>query len=298
MRPASRPRKLAALAAALGLGVLLGACGSNSAAGTGGGIGSSAPSTTAGPSSTSSTPTTTVPPTTTTSPDAIPQPSAAHPLTMLEIGDSLGEDLGFGLGDLYADDPWVHVVQAAVGDTGLANQAYFNWPAKLETLLQQYHPGVLVVFLGANDGQGFWYDGQLAEVGNAVWHTGYSARVAEMMSEATAAGTKVMWVGMPIMQDPGFWQEMETMNAVYSAEAATHPGVTYFDSAPVFENAAGQYTASIEEDGQEVLLRDPDGVHIANGGDDRLAFSLIAPMEKAWGVQLFPPGRQPSAPAV
>lgn len=286
MRSSLPARLLPAALAVVGLGVALGACGTaaaNDPATTG---------TAGGGSSTLATSTTTTVPatTTTTNPDLLPQPSAAHPLTILEIGDSLGEDLGFGLGDLYAHDPWVHVVQDAVGDTGLANISYYSWQTKLGAELQQYHPGAVVVFLGANDGQNFWYNGQYASPGNAVWHTGYSARVSALMSEATAAGARVMWVGMPIMEDPSFWREMQLMNSVFAAEAATHPGVKYFASWPVFADAAGQYVSSING----VVLRAPDGIHIANGGDARLADALVPAMQHTWGITLFPPGTAPA----
>lgn len=274
---------------AVALAAALGGCG----------VGSAAPATTR-PSTTlartvASSTTTLPPPTTTVPADTLPQPSAARPLTILEIGDSLGEDLGFGLGDVYASDPWVHVVQAAVGDTGLANTGYYDWHAKLAAELQQYHPGVVVVFLGANDGQNFWYGGKYASFGNAVWHAGYSARVAALMAEATAAGARVMWVGMPIMQDPAFWREMEMMNTIYAAQAALHPGVTYFASWPLFADASGHYVASATgAGGQQTLLRAPDGIHIANGGDDRLAAALVPAMQRAWGIQLFPAGTGPA----
>lgn len=279
---------VAAGAVALAAAAALGGCGTGGAAPP-----STPPSTTLVRTVAS---TTTVPrPTTTVPADLLPQPSAAHPLTILEIGDSLGEDLGFGLGDLYASDPWVHVVQAAVGDTGLANTGYYDWQTKLAAELQQYHPAVVVVFLGANDGQNFWYGGQYASFGNAVWHTGYSARVAALMAEATAAGARMMWVGMPIMQDPAFWQEMETLNEVYAAQAALHPGVTYFASWPVFADADGHYVASAAgAGGQQIVLRAPDGIHIANGGDDRLAAALVPAMQHAWGIRLFPPGTGPA----
>jgi hypothetical protein len=217
------------------------------------------------------------------------QPTAQQPLTFVEIGDSLGEDLGFGLGDsVFASDPLVRVIQAAVGDSGLARPDYYNWPAQLESLIQEYHPGALIVFIGGNDAQSFIQNGQYVGFGTAIWHRVYSARVAQMMSEALDAGARVLWVGMPIMQDSGFSAEMQALNSIYQAEAAEHPGVTYFSSWPVFSGSNGQYVASSLIGGQEVLLRDPDGVHIASGGGDLLAQDLVSPMEKAWGIQLFP----------
>jgi hypothetical protein len=112
-----------------------------------------------------------------------------------------------------------------------------------------------------------------------------------VMNEATSAGARVLWVGMPIMQNAGFSQEMELLNSIYRSQAAVHKGVTYFPSWGVFSNSAGQYISEIPgPGGQTILLRDPDGIHIATGGCDRLAQAVVAPMENAWGIDLFPAG--------
>lgn len=282
-------RHVAALVVPL-LSLVAAACGAG-AAGSGSSTsdpGTSVTTSSGPPSSSSSTSTSTTSTLPATQP--LPQPTAAHPLTIVEIGDSLGEDLGFGLGDVFGSKPLVKVVQAARGDTGLARPDYYDWPAHVKTLLQAYHPGVLVVFLGANDGQGFTSNGQVVQFGSSLWHSVYSARVAAVMSEATAAGTRVLWVGLPLMQDPGFEAEMAKMNAIFSAEAVVHPGVVYFSSIPVLANAAGQYAESIPGPSGSIVLRQPDGVHMATGGDDRLAQALIAPIEHNWGVDLTSPG--------
>jgi len=225
------------------------------------------------------------------------QPTAEHPLTILEIGDSLGEDLGFGLGDyVFASDSYVHVIQAAVGDTGLARPDYYDWPAHLEADLRQYHPGAVIVFLGGNDGQSFNVNGEYVGFGTSLWHRVYAARVALVMRECLAADARVLWVGMPIMQAAYLAAEMQKMNAIYEAEARRHPGVTYFPSWAVFATPQGAYTASIVVNGETELLRDPDGLHIANYGDDLLAVDLVAPMEAAWGIKLFPRGRAAPSP--
>jgi hypothetical protein len=199
-------------------------------------------------------------------------------------------DLGFGLGDdVFATDPYVKITQAAVGDTGLARPDYFNWPAKLQSLLQEYHPGAVIIFLGGNDAQGFDVNGEAVAFGTPLWLSVYRSRVADMMTEAVAAKARVLWVGMPIMQSAAFAAEMQQLNTIYGEEASKHPGVTYFSSWPVLATPQGQYTASLVENGQTVLLRDPDGVHLATGGFDLLAQALVAPMDKAWGIKLFPP---------
>ena len=61
----------------------------------------------------------------------LPAPTARHPLRLLVVGDSLGEDLQFGLADLLDVHRDVRLYEDAIGDTGLANVAYYNWPAHL-----------------------------------------------------------------------------------------------------------------------------------------------------------------------
>jgi hypothetical protein len=224
---------------------------------------------------------------TTAPPPPIPQPSAAHPLTILEIGDSLGEDLGIGMGGVLGSDPRVRVLQEAVGDTGLARPDYYDWAVHLEEELATYHPGVVVVMLGGNDGQSFDANGSYVGFGTSEWHTIYSERVAQVMDEATKAGAHVLWVGMPIMQDAAFSATMETLNSVYEQQAADHAGVTWFPSWNVFTNAAGGYASELPDaSGQLVLVRDSDGIHIAYGGCTRLASAIVPAMDAAWGIHL------------
>lgn len=206
---------------------------------------------------------------------------------MLEIGDSLGEDLGLGMGDVLGSDPLVRVIQDAVGDSGLARPDYYDWPAHLAQELAQYHPGAVVVMLGGDDGQNFINAGQYVTFGTPLWHTVYSERVATMMDEATAAGAHVFWVGMPIMGDSGLSAEMTLENQVYAQQAATHSGVTYFSSWSLFTNAAGGYAQYLADaSGQLVMVRDADGVHLTGAGSDRLAKAIVTPMEQAFGVKL------------
>jgi lysophospholipase L1-like esterase len=220
-------------------------------------------------------------------PPPIPRPTAAHPLVMLEIGDSLGQDLGFGLGDQFGGDSRVVVDQQAQESTGLANPGYYNWAAHLEQDLAQFHPKVVVVMLGGNDAQNFMQFNQGVVFGSALWRIDYGERVAQIMDEATAAGAHVLWVGLPIMQDPTFSHQMAELNSVFAAQAWQHPGVTYYPSWKLFSTPAGQYSAYLRTpSGQEIEARDNDGVHLAPAGWDYLAAALVKPMETAWRISL------------
>lgn len=218
---------------------------------------------------------------------AVDQPSAAHHLTILKIGDSLGEELGFGLQDLLGANHNVTIVQDAVGDTGLARPDYYNWPVHLAQELSKTRPRVVVIMLGGDDGQGFDYLGRTVTFGTPAWRSIYTQRVAQLMGEATAAGAHVIWVGLPIMGSKYFSSEMASMNAIYAVQASIHPFVTFVPTWSLFANAAGAFSASLPGPGGRVeLMRNPDGVHFSGAGDDRLASAVVNAMDKTFRIHL------------
>ncbi|HET9186991.1 MAG TPA: DUF459 domain-containing protein [Acidothermaceae bacterium] len=219
------------------------------------------------------------PPVVVASPGDVSSPTLPTPMTVVEIGDSLGEDLGFGLHDVLRSFEGVELVQAAKGNSGLVQPQYYDWPTHLSTLLAAHRPDVVVVFIGANDVQDFYAGGVLQQFGTVGWKQAYAQRVATLMAEATAAGAKMLWVGMPVMKSATFSSSMAKLNDIFQAQAAVHPGVTYFPSWDLFTDATGRYVKTAQIDGKSVTLRTPDGVHITfgngGGGADMLARAVV-----------------------
>ncbi len=208
----------------------------------------------------------------------IPQPSAKHILTVLSVGDSLGEDLGYGLQDIVGSDPYIHLVLDAVGSTGLANVAYYNWPAVLESELQRYRPQIMVIIVGGNDAVGFYQNGSPVEFGTPLWRRDYALRVSDMISEAEKIKCKVFWVGLPIMSDSSVLpnSSIQLLNSVYAAEAKLHPGVVYVPSWNLFKGPGGNFTQYLKNPSGELLsVRDSDGVHIAPPAGQELIASYV-----------------------
>jgi uncharacterized protein len=232
---------------------------------------------------------TTIPPTTTTLPVEAPlvEPTRSHPLTILQIGDSIGEDLGYGLASTIGNDSRVRLVQGSVGDTGLTNIAYFNWPGTLYHQLHQFHPKVVVVMLGANDWQGMLISGAPYQAGTPKWIEQYTARVSEMMNEATSFGAKVLWIGLPIMQSSSFSHDMEVLNSIFKKEAQLHPGVTFAPTWKLFSTHSGHFSEYLQVDGSLVEVRDADGIHIAPpGGTNLLGSYVVEKMDSVWHVRI------------
>ncbi len=218
------------------------------------------------------------------------QPRPGHVLTILDVGDSIGEDLGIGLGSLLGGDRWVRVLQDAVGSTGLAAVGYYNWPLELEKELETYHPELVVVMLGGNDAQSFDVGSTYVGFGTPLWRSVYSRRVATMMDEATSAGAHVLWVGMPIMSPQSVLSntDMQLENTVYAQEARHRAGVAFMSTWRLLATPSGRYSEYLPDaSGNLVQVRDSDGVHVAApGGTDLLAAGVVREIERVWHIRL------------
>lgn len=224
-------------------------------------------------------------------------PTAASPLRVLEIGDSLGIDLGDQLRSQLDASATARTVVASLGDSGLSNVSYYDWPAHLGVLLATDHPQVVVVFIGANDDQGLTVDGSAAAPGTPAWVAAYAERVDDVVREATDAGARVVWVGMPPMADPDLNAAMELEDAIYQSQTAPFPGALYVSSTPVLGSPSGGYeTSRPGAAGQPVVLRTPDGVHLTPAGAALLAHTVIDAVEKRWDLTLGTPP-EPAATA-
>jgi hypothetical protein len=237
-------------------------------------------------------PATTARSTTTTNPDgnlpALQTPSAADPLRVLEVGDSLGEDLGF---QLETDLPATGVATLAMdskGDTGLANVGYYDWPVELESDLASSHAQIVVIFLGANDGQGFDVNGEPEDFGTPEWISAYTARVDQMIQESVNADARVVWVGMPPMQDSALNSEVQQIDSIFQQQIAKYPGTLYLSSTPVLA-PGGVFTFDLPDSaGQTQVIRTPDGVHLTSPGAELLSQAVISAIDSRWHLSLNP----------
>lgn len=218
--------------------------------------------------------------TATTMPPNGKMPTAAQPLRVLIVGDSLGLDLG---GPLQSDLAGTGVVNAALDareSTGLVRPDYFNWPAELTSDIARVQPQVVVIMMGANDAQDFLGPPDVP-YSAAQWNSLYAQRVAQFMQIAASGGATVVWVGMPPMQNPTLNAQMSDLNAVVQHQAATaKPPVIFLSTDKTLGTAQGGYTAFVTNGaGQVVNVRAPDGTHMTTGGGQVVAQQVISELQ-------------------
>lgn len=215
--------------------------------------------------------------TTTTAPPNPKLPTAATPLRVLIVGDSIGLDMG---GALQSDLAGTGVVTAGLDgreSTGLTRPDYFNWPAELANDMKADNPQVVVVMIGANDAQDFLGPPD-TPYASPAWNGLYAQRVAQFMQIAGSTGAVVVWVGMPPMQNPTLSAQMADLNTIVRQQAAAaKPPVTFIDTDKSLGTPTGGYTAfTTNAAGQIVNTRTPDGTHLTTGGGQVVAQQVIA----------------------
>ena len=237
-------------------------------------------------------PATTVPATTvpaTTVPTAAPRPVPVRDVghcTVLEIGDSLGNDLGWGLARELGRGRGVALVQADRSSTGLVTTWYYDWPRHLAALLARVHPDLTIVCLGGNDEQGLTSNGTTYAFATPGWRHAYQSRVRVIDLLATRARSYVLWVGLPIMEPYGYSQGAAILNSIYRSVAGTVAGVSYLSTWRLFADAAGQYRATAPVNHVVTALRSPDGIHFTLAGEDVFATDVARVVAEVYHVRL------------
>lgn len=225
--------------------------------------------------------------TTTTTTTATTAPAAqAGPVRVVEIGDSLGVDLGDAMENTWPSSD-VQLTMAARSATGLTNSAYFDWPSTLSGLLASLHPQVVVVFLGANDLQSMVTGSTVLYDGTAAWNAAYAVRVTEVVSEALSAGARVLWVGEPAMQDSFLDTGMARLDGIAQAVVARHPGGAAYLSSNAVLAPDGSFSFDLTGSTGPVQVRTPDGVHLMPAGADLLAGAVAQALANAWGLHVL-----------
>lgn len=206
--------------------------------------------------------------------------------TVLEIGDSLGNDLGWGLQRQLSGYPWLHLVQADKSSSGLANSWFYSWPAHLATFLHQYHPNILIVFLGGNDQQNYYVKGVYETVGSASWRATYRHYVRQIADLARASGAQVLWVGLPVMQPPYYSQGAAMLNSLYASALLHVSGTSYVPTWNLFATSSGAYRDSAVVNGASQQLRAPDGIHFSQVGENVVSTYVVRQMSVLFHLPL------------
>jgi hypothetical protein len=217
-------------------------------------------------------------------PSDIRIPTERDRLRVVVVGDSLSQGLAPALGELF-DPLSARVLSLGRISTGLARPDYFNWQAALRRIVDEVRPDVVFVLLGTNDDQPIVTSERTVDLGTTDWTYAYRERAAAFLREATSAGTRVVWVGIPVVAERERWDFYRRLNDVYADTAAADPLAAYVDSWRLLETRDGGYAAYLRnERGVLQEMRAGDGFHFTPNGYLYLGRAAIRAAVEAFGL--------------
>ncbi|MCU0296394.1 MAG: DUF459 domain-containing protein [Candidatus Nanopelagicales bacterium] len=211
---------------------------------------------------------------------ALTNPTAADPLKILVVGDSLSTFVGQQMSALLADSKTATVSSVWRNGTGLTNPAFFNWEAGARSIMRDEQPDAVVVLIGGNERNDMTLGGRTLTPGTADWEAEYERRARVVMRAIMQEGAeRVFWSGPPTARDPQWNDVYADVNAALSRAAADVPGVQYVDLYDEVQPFSMQDTI----DGERVVARQRDGIHWTYPGSLPAARQQVAALETVYG---------------
>lgn len=204
------------------------------------------------------------------------------PQRILLAGDSMMQ----GIAPLFMRDitrlhPDWQVHDLSRQSTGLTMRRYFDWPARMADEMDAQSLTLVVIFLGPNDPWDMLVDGQRHLFPSPGWAFNYALRVDEVLAAAVERQVRVIWVGLPAMQEGRIRDGAALQNHIFHARA-TQWGTDYLATEPLIGVLSAPFQKfKRKADGQRVNLRADDGIHLTPSGLRLINQALLAHIEQA-----------------
>jgi uncharacterized protein len=206
--------------------------------------------------------------------------TAAHPLRMWVACDSLAQVPGDALERIGGAIDVVGVESRL--STGLARTDLYNWFTRIQQAPRRLHPNVVVFSFGADDAHDYMGGAHVGPFGSASWVAEYRRRVDGVTRELNAEGIRVVWLGLPIPDGPGFRKSFPVVNAILEDVARSRANdSTYVDTWHRLDDFHGRYAQYLRVHGKLTQIRASDGVHYTQAGGDLVAAQVVAEL-RAW----------------
>ncbi len=208
------------------------------------------------------------------------------PLRLVVAGDSLVGYLGPEVIDEMSRLMPVRGFVDGHNGTGLTRPDFVDWSIVARQQVHDDNPDVTVVMIGGNDFQNMTLpNGRVFLAGTAAWMREYARRAEICMRIWAGSGRRrIYWLSVPPARDTGWAYDDTKINAALRQAAARVPGAQFVDVlGPLTDH--GRYADFVRVNGQETLIREPDGVHLNISGSALVAHEVRTVLIRAWHIK-------------
>jgi lysophospholipase L1-like esterase len=207
----------------------------------------------------------------------LPPVEPGKPRVVALAGDSMmAVGLSATLMRQAAGNKNLRIVKVFRSGTGLARPEVFDWMDEYPAMLGAEKPDVVIVAIGANDGQGFVVDGKVLPYGSEGWLQVYQERLANFLAMVEAGGARVVWVGLPPMRVPVYEQKTATINRIAYTVVSQSPQAVWMNLAAYVGDGAGKFQEFVTlANGRSIRIRSTDGIHLSDEGADLVSTVLL-----------------------
>jgi hypothetical protein len=191
---------------------------------------------------------------------------------VLVLGDFMAGALSKGLTEAYTENPNIMVIDGTNGSSGLVRADLYDWPGQIPALMEAHKPDALLMIVGANDRQSIATEAGAQALGSDGWRAAYAARVATLADALKATGKPVLWGGLAPVRPSAMSRDYSALNDIVR-EQLEAKGLRFVETWNGFADEEGRFVASGPDvGGQNVQLRDSDGLNFTRAGQRKLAF--------------------------
>ena len=196
--------------------------------------------------------------------------------TLLVTGDSMVQPLDAKLAGALSKDG-VKVIRDAHLGTGISKTFLVDWGRLSTQQVKKDEPDAVVVFIGANEGFPMKAaGGREVECCGADWAALYANRARRMAATYRQGGrARVYWITVPTARAANRQGIGRVVNA--AVRVAVQPWasqIRVIDTVPIF--APKGYRDAMEIDGENRIVRNPDGIHLNDAGAALLSQTVLA----------------------
>jgi hypothetical protein len=194
---------------------------------------------------------------------------------VLLIGDSLMGQTAPIIESALGSD--VNVRTEAINGTALLSRNQFDWLGKMQELVDDFNPKVVVASFNGNCTPPIGLDpAQPVTCDSPEFFQQWGQAADEATAILESNGAKVFWVLPPPEASSLLATRAKGIGEVYKQLAQRHPEIGIVDGYKALADDKGNYQiVTTGPDGSKVPLRAPDSVHFTEDGAKRFAYPII-----------------------